>query len=208
MHRARRRRRILTTRWPPGHRPFERAQPIVIDGLLDERVWMTAPAITEFLQTIPDEGQRVSEETEVRLLYDDDYIYVGAWLWDEGEVLNRIDRRDSAVPDADFFAVAFDSYHDHRTAYRFGTWPSGVKKDQIMTAGGGLGEGTSWDPVWDLETTITDQGWFVEMRIPFSQLRYRADEVSRIGDFRSSARLGAGAKTPPGRSLPVTSPAG
>ena len=165
----------------PRAQAVRTAQPIVIDGLLDELVWMTAPAITEFLQTIPDEGQPVSEQTEVRLLYDDDYIYVGAWLWDEGEVLNRMDRRDSAVPDADFFAVVFDSYHDHRTAYRFGTWPSGVKKDQIMTAGGGLGGDTSWDPVWDLETTITDEGWFVEMRIPFSQLRYRANEVQNWG---------------------------
>ena len=137
----------------PRAQTVRTAQPIVIDGLLDEGAWMTAPAITEFLQTIPDEGQPVSEETEVRLLYDDDYIYVGAWLWDEGEVFTRLARRDAVVPDADFFAVLFDSYHDHRTAYRFGTWPSGVKKDLIIIAGGGLRD-TSWDPVWDLETTI------------------------------------------------------
>ncbi len=58
----------------PRARAVRTAQPIVIDGLLDEPVWMTAPAITEFFQTIPNEGQPVSEETEVRLLYDDDYI--------------------------------------------------------------------------------------------------------------------------------------
>ena len=163
----------------PRAQAVRTAQPIVIDGLLDERVWMTAPAITEFLQTIPDEGQPVSEETEVRLLYDDDYIYVGAWLWDEGEVLSRLARRDAVVPDADFFAIMFDSYHDHRTAYRFGAFPSAVQKDIIMV-GGRRGD-DSWDPIWDLETTITDQGWFLEMRIPFSQLRYRADEVQHWG---------------------------
>ena len=162
-------------------------RPIVIDGLLDEVVWMTAPAITDFRQTIPDEGQPVSEETEVRLLYDDDAIYVGAWLWDEGEVFSRMARRDAGVPDSDFFVVLFDSYHDHRTAYRFGTWPSGVQKDQIQVAGGGLGD-TSWDPVWDVETMTTDEGWFVEMRIPFSQLRYRADEVQHWG-FQTERKL-------------------
>ncbi len=162
-------------------------QPITIDGLLDEPTWMTAHAITEFFQTIPNEGQPVSEKTEVRLLYDDDFIYVGAWLWDEGEVFNRLARRDAAVPDADFFVVLFDSYHDHRTAYRFGTWPSGVKKDQIIIAGGGL-QDTSWDPVWDLDTMITDQGWFVEMRIPFSQLRYGESQVQNWG-FQMERKL-------------------
>jgi hypothetical protein len=138
---------------------------MVIDGLLDEAEWMTAPAITDFIEVIPNEGRPFSEKTEVRLLYDDDHIYVGAWLWDDGEVFTGMARRDAGVPDADFFVVLFDSYHDHRTAYRFGTWPSGVQKDQILIGDGGLGD-TSWDPVWDLKTTITDEGWFVEMRIP------------------------------------------
>ena len=164
----------------PRAQAVRTAQPIAIDGLLDEPAWMTAPAITDFIEVVPNEGQPFIEKTEVRLLYDDDHIYVGAWLWDEGEVLMRLARRDAGVPDSDFFVVLFDSYHDHRTAYRFGTWPSGVQKDQIQVAGGGLGD-TSWDPVWEVETTITDEGWFVEMRIPFSQLRYKADEVQHWG---------------------------
>ena len=171
----------------PQARAVRTAEPITLDGRLDEPVWTTAPAITEFLQSLPNEGQIVSEETEVRLLYDDEYIYVGAWLWDEGEVQNRMSRKDGAVPDADFFVVLLDSYHDHRTAFRFGTWPSGVKKDQIIIAGGGL-QDTSWDPVWDLETTITDEGWFVEMQIPFSQLRYGAADVQSWG-FQAERRL-------------------
>ena len=79
---------------------------------------MTAPAITEFLQTVPAEAQPVTEKTEVRFLYDDDNIYVGAWLWDEGPVPARLRRRDQGTPDADYFVVIFNSYHDHRTAYR------------------------------------------------------------------------------------------
>jgi hypothetical protein len=164
-------------------------QPIVIDGVLDEAVWMTAPAITDFVQTDPDEGAPVSQPTEVRFLFDDENIYVGAWLWDDGEILTRLARRDAGVPDADFFVVLFDSYHDHRTAYRFSTSPSGMKRDEIVTGGyGGMGPGggggfgdTSWDPVWEIRTSITDEGWFVEMRIPFSQLRYRPDEAQTWG---------------------------
>ena len=163
------------------------SQSFAIDGSLDEAGWMDAPAITGFLQSVPDEGLPVSEETELRLLYDDENIYVGAWLWDEGEVQSRLSRKDGTVPDADFFVVLFDSYHDHRTAYRFGTWPSGVKKDQIIIAGGGLND-TSWDPVWDVQTTITGEGWFVEMRIPFSQLRYSADDIQNWG-FQAERRL-------------------
>ena len=75
---------------------------MVVDGVLDEAVWMDAPAITDFLQTIPDEAQPVTEATEVRFLYDDANIYVGAWLWDEGEVPARLGRRDQGVPDADY----------------------------------------------------------------------------------------------------------
>jgi hypothetical protein len=169
----------------PVTRAARTSQPIIIDGVLDEPVWMTAPAISDFIQTVPDEGAPVTERTEVRFLYDDDNIYVGAWLWDEGEVLTRLARRDANVPDADFFVVLFDSYHDHRTAYRFATSPSGMKRDEIVTGGYGQGGGgfgdTSWDPIWEIRTSITDEGWFVEMRIPFSQLRYRSDDVQTWG---------------------------
>jgi len=163
-------------------------QPLVIDGVLDEAVWMTAPPITDFYKVTLDVGTPISQPTEVRFLYDDDHIYVGAWLWDDGEILTRLARRDAGVPDADFFIVLFDSYHDHRTAYRFATSPSGMKRDEIVTAGYGGGGGggggfgdTSWDPVWDIKTSITEEGWFVEMRIPFSQLRYRGDSVQTWG---------------------------
>jgi hypothetical protein len=166
-------------------------QPLVIDGRLDEAVWMTAPPISDFRQTTPDEGAPVTERTEVRFLYDDDNIYVGAWLWDEGQILSRLARRDAGVPDADFFVVLFDSYHDHRTAYRFSTSPAGMKRDEIVTGdrggggpggpgGGGFGD-TSWDPIWEIKTSITDQGWFVEMRIPFSQLRYSREHTQVWG---------------------------
>ena len=87
-------------------------------------------------------------------------------------VTTRLARRDAGLGDSDRFIVMFDSYHDHETAYRFWTNPSGVKGDAIVTGNGTGGGDSSWDPVWDLAVAVTDSGWVVEMRVPFSQLRF------------------------------------
>ena len=151
---------------------------IDIDGRLDESVWTTAPPVTEFWQVQPDEGARVSEPTEVRFLYDDEAIYVGAWLYDnDGQIVTRLSRRDTGIPDVDLFAVHFDSYHSHRSSNRFTVTALGTIRDLAMGAGATLTRGdVSWNPVWDVRTTITDEGWFAEMRIPFSQLRFSREE--------------------------------
>ncbi len=149
-----------------------RAGPIDLDGRLLEADWAAAPAITEFRQTVPLEGEAVSELTDVRILYDTESVYVGARLQDRSPVTTRLARRDSGLGDSDRLVVLFDSYHDHETAYRFWTNPSGVKGDAIVT-GNSTGSGdSSWDPVWDLAVSVDDEGWVVEMRIPFSQLRF------------------------------------
>ena len=154
--------------------------PISIDGVLDEAPWSEASAIGEFLQTLPIEGASVSEHTDVRLAYDDDAVYIGAILDDRSPITTRLARRDARLGDSDLLVVLLDSYHDHETAYRFWTNPSGVKGDEIVT-GTGIGNGiragdSSWDPVWDLATEVTGSGWTVEMRIPFSQLRFSRDD--------------------------------
>jgi len=156
-----------------------RSAPIRIDGRLDEAAWMDAPPVRDFWQFEPDEGIPVSEHTEVRFLYDDDALYIGAWLWDrDGLIPTRLGRRDVAMSDTDLFALHLDAYHDHRTSYRFAINPSGARRDQAASGGGSLAGGDgSWNPVWEAETSIAGDGWFVEMRIPFSQLRFpRADE--------------------------------
>jgi hypothetical protein len=163
--------------------------PITIDGRPDEPVWMTAPAITEFTQIEPDEGAPLSQRTEVRILFDDANIYVGAWLFDDGPITTRLARRDANVIDSDLFVVFFDSYHDHRTAYRFTTNPSGMRRDEIVSVERGFGPpnplgltgDTSWDPVWEVRTAVTDEGWFAEMKIPFSQLRFSQDSAQLWG---------------------------
>ena len=146
---------------------------------------MSALAVTEFWQMSPDEGAPAIRPTEVRFLYDDDAIYVGAWLWDERglSVPTRLYRRDVPFMESDVLSLHFDTYHDHRTSYRIVINPSGAKRDAILIAGKGRGPAglaggdVSWNPVWEGKTTITEEGWFAEIRIPFSQLRFgRADE--------------------------------
>ena len=171
---------------------------ISIDGVLDELVWSRASPITDFVQTLPVEGSSVSERTEVRLAFDDDAIYVGAVLEDRSPVTTRLARRDAGLDDSDLFLLLLDSYHDHETAYRFWTNPSGVMGDAIVT-GNSAGSGdSSWDPVWDLATEVTESGWTVEMRIPFSQLRFGPEEqqVWGIQIERNINRAGENATFP------------
>ena len=149
---------------------------IQIDGMPDEAAWAAATPMTVFTQIDPNEGEPVSQPTDVRFLFDDDALYIGGRFYDSGPIMTRLARRDAGVSDSDLFTVSIDSYHDHQTSYRFTTNPSGIKRDATVASGsrGGGGRGdSSWDPVWDVVSVITDEGWFTEMRIPFSQLRFR-----------------------------------
>ncbi|HUE97220.1 MAG TPA: DUF5916 domain-containing protein, partial [Longimicrobiaceae bacterium] len=153
-------------------------QPISIDGRLTEAVWASAPAITGFTQLDPVEGAPGTQRTEVRIAYDDNAIYIGAMLHDTGEIRTQLARRDGSMSESDVFEVVFDSYHDHQTAYRFATNPSGMKRDALVI---GNGSDSSWDPVWDVATQQSAEGWSVEMRIPFSQLRFSREAEQTWG---------------------------
>ena len=144
---------------------------VSVDGKLDEEVWRTAPAITEFRQSQPDEGKPATQRTEVRFAYDDAAIYVGARMFDTmgGKgVVTRLLRRDVlSETDSDIFQITFDSYHDHSSRFIFWLNPSGAKRD-------GTGDPT-WDPVWEGKAEIDSAGWTAEMRIPFNQLNFSRD---------------------------------
>ena len=162
----------------PLARAVRTAEPPVIDGRPDEAVWMTAPPATGLRQFAPDEGAPESQRTEVRFLYDTDHLYVAAWLWDDEPPTTHLARRDASIPESDRLAVYFDTHHDHRTAFRFLTNPSSLKKDEINVGERGGPSGRSdltWDPVWEVKSSVTEEGWFAEMAIPFSQLRYGSE---------------------------------
>lgn len=148
------------------------SHPPVIDGKLDDAAWALATPVTEFRQVDPHEGQRSSERTEVRVLYDDDAIYIGARLYDAeaAKIAHHLGRRDTFTQ-SDDFRVLLDTYHDHRTAFRFDITPDGVKGDIQFGDDGNFAD-RSWDPVWEAATSIDSLGWTAEERIPFSQLRF------------------------------------
>jgi hypothetical protein len=155
--------------------------PVLIDAKLDETAWRAATPITDFTQVDPDEGKPASQRTEVRFLYDDDALYIGATMYDtEGAagVTTRLVRRDANF-DSDYLELVIDGYHDHLGRAFFDLNPSGSKSDYI-----GIGLSccdNSWDPVWEAATHIDADGWTAEVRIPFSQLRFSRDSVQKWG---------------------------
>src|SRR5690606_14975855 len=147
-----------------------------VDGVLDEAVWASAPLATDFVQRAPSPGQPATERTEVAVLYDDSALYVGfrCYVRDPATLVGRLARRDE-FDSSDRVAVAFDSYDDDRTAFYFGVTAGNVEQDILMYNDNY--EDASWDAVWDGKSARFDgadgAGYSVEMRIPFSQLRYR-----------------------------------
>ena len=144
----------------------------VVDGRLDDPSWQSAVLVTGLVQSDPDEGRAVSESTEVRVVYDRAAIYIGARLFDRhpDAIVRLLGRRDVATP-SDEFQLLLDTYHDRRTSFLFAVSSSGVQRDAVAGDDGSDFD-ESWDAVWQSATTLDSLGWTVEMRIPFSQLRF------------------------------------
>ncbi len=165
---------------------------IRIDGVLSEADWQTAPFASDFLQYEPTEGAPATHQTEVRILYGTSALYIGATLHDSSpdEILETLGRRDMFTR-ADWFTVSIDSYFDRKTAYNFAINAGGLQADGIYTgrgSGGGGDDGgrrfpfqSSWDAIWDASARTTATGWEVEMRIPYSMLRFSDASVQRWG---------------------------
>ena len=151
-------------------------EPPRIDGNLDDAAWFRAPVISDFVQKIPVEGAAPSVATEVRLLYDDDALYVGARLRrsDPSAIRTSSTRRDGDS-DAEVFTVSLDTYLDKRTAYSFSLSSGGVRGDFYHSQDSeDSGREAQFDPVWSGSARVDAEGWTAEMRIPFSQLRFNA----------------------------------
>jgi hypothetical protein len=147
--------------------------PVTIDGRLDDEVWTRAPPATEFIQREPDEGQPATERTELRLAHDDAALYAGVRLRDRepSRIARQLSRRDQDA-ESDWFALLLDPHHDHLTGAIFRVSAAGVQGDAIIY--NDTSDDESWDAVWTSAVTVDEGGWTVEMRIPFSQLRFPA----------------------------------
>ena len=167
-----------------GAPPAAAAAPVssapTIDGRLDDAAWMGGQALSGLVQREPYEGTPVSQRTEVRIVYDEDALYVGAWLFDDepsalvfGQTL-----RDASLNEADAFVIVFDTYQDGQNGFVFGTTPAGIEYDGQFTnegqggggrGGGGIGRQQSgsgggfnlnWDGSWEVATS-TERGGLV-----------------------------------------------
>ena len=149
------------------------AEPIKIDGRLDERAWSEADVANDFRQQEPNEGAPASEETEIRLLVDDKNLYVGVRASDSETT--KINSRE-LVRDADFsnddkVEILLDTYHDRRNAYRFAVNPLGTQQDALITDEG-RDLNLTWDAPWISAGGIDQSGWTVEVAIPLTTLRF------------------------------------
>ena len=150
---------------------------IDFDGLLDEAIYGTVPAISGFIQLTPDVGAAATERTEAWILFDETNVYVSARVWDSAPesqwVANEMRRDTNQLRQNDTFAVLFDTFYDRRNGVLFYTNPLGARANAQFTNEGN--PNSDWNPVWDVRTGRFDGGWTVEMEIPFKTLRYRSE---------------------------------
>ncbi|MDQ2669429.1 MAG: carbohydrate binding family 9 domain-containing protein [Gemmatimonadota bacterium] len=162
----------LDTRRAPSGLTAVRTSGVTLDGSLADAAWSAATPITQFVQKDPIEGATPSQRTEVRVLYDDAAMYVGARLFDTApdSIVAQLARRDRYV-NADRFNVYLDPYHDGRTGVFFGVNAAGTMYDGTLYNDDWSDD--TWDGIWEAKVERVEDGWTVEMRIPYSQLRFQ-----------------------------------
>jgi hypothetical protein len=144
---------------------------IRIDGRLDEAAWRDAPALTDFVQKEPVEGAAATDRIEVRFVFDDEALYVGARMASTAPIQSPLGRRDEG-DQAEHIQVSLDTYLDRRTSSTFGVTATGVRIDFYHRSDDQFEDDTTFNPVWQARTGIDGDGWTAELWIPFSQLRF------------------------------------
>jgi hypothetical protein len=146
--------------------------PPKIDGFLNEPEWQSAVPAMGFTQADPEEGSPETERTVVRILYDDNALYVGVMCFDRepDKIVSQLTRRDR-TGQSDRFSVMIDSYHDHSTAFLFSGTVSGVESDGFLSQDGRIYD-IQWDAVWEFNAQILRDGWSAEFKIPYNALRF------------------------------------
>ena len=171
-----------TERELPSMSAHRTSEEIKVDGVFDESVWQSVEPIRELYQIQPDQGEPATEDSEVRILYDDKKLYFGFIFYDEMDKIVANDmRRDSpGLRSNDYGFLLLDTYNDRRNAVFFRFTPVGGMEDTaVSNSGGSLN--TSWDIVWECRCRINEDHWTAEIAIPFSQLRFERSDVMNWG---------------------------
>ena len=148
-------------------------EPILIDGRLDEAAWEAAQPADRFTQWEPKPGMPATDDTEVRFLYDDNNLYIGARCFDSEPTRLTVNelRKDFDAGQDDGFGIVLDTLHDRQTGFVFQTNPAGARRD-VQVSQDGEQTNQDWDGVWDVQTSIDERGWIAEIVIPFKTLRF------------------------------------
>jgi hypothetical protein len=160
-------------------RPTRVSEPPRIDGRLDEPLWGAIEPIVDFRQWEPDNGAPASERTEVRIGYDDEFLYLGvrAFDGDAGRIVARQFERDARIDNDDAFTIELDSLSDNRTAFFFESNVLGAQSDGQITENGGTN--LQWDAIWYSAGNVDELGYTLEVALPFFALRFKpADSVA------------------------------
>lgn len=165
-------------------------QNLVIDGVLDEAVWESAPIAADFRTYSPTMGDPASQATEVRVLYDNRAVYISAICYDESpdSIMREFTKRDNVyMGNTASFKISLNPYNDGQNIYQFEVTAANVQADSKKTVTGGrqsmrmrYGD-YSWNAVWESAVTFTDKGWIIEIAIPYAAIRFPKDDVQIWG---------------------------
>jgi Domain of unknown function (DUF5916) len=146
---------------------------IKLDGELTEDCWKQALKISNFTQREIYTGQPATETTKVAIVYTTNVMYIGFWGFDKEpeKLVAQKMNRDFRWGTDDNFEVIISTFNDNRNGYLFVTNPNGARAD-VLISNEGKGFNKSWNGVWDVETSVTDEGWFAEIEIPFFTLKF------------------------------------
>ncbi|MEZ4777847.1 MAG: DUF5916 domain-containing protein [Flavobacteriaceae bacterium] len=176
---------------------------ITIDGKIDEAAWDVVAWTTDYLEFEPDVGTPPTEQTKMKIAYDDKNLYVAfiCFQADPSTIEKRMGRRDDFP--GDWVEINIDSYNDDRTGFSFTISASGVKGDEFISNNGNFDD--SWNPIWYMDTQVTAEGWTAEARIPLSQLRFGNNE-EQVWGLQSTRRYFKNEERSTWQPLPANPP--
>jgi hypothetical protein len=161
---------------------------LAIDGVPDEAAWRQVPPLPLTVYSPVFRGEP-TEPSEIRIAYDDENLYAAGWFYDRAPPSIRVNSlyRDRISGD-DQFVLYIDTFNDNQNAKSFATTPAGIRVDQLVSDDGAT-KNEAWDTFWTAATSMSDEGWFAEIRIPFSSLGFRTDAEGRVVMGLSASRL-------------------
>ena len=155
---------------------------IKIDGNLDDEGWKNIEPVGDFITISPVFGKASKRNTKVKIAYDNTAIYIGAYMYDDpSNIRKQLTARDVLDrQNVDIFVVGFDTYHDKQNAFVFRVSPANVQSDIKISQSGSVYD-QSWDAVWESKTSIKEDGWVAEIKIPLSAIRFAKKDLQEWG---------------------------